>query len=159
MSSAWLLKLDSFKSAGQHNLYPKVLRELGGPIILIISKSWNNREVPEDWKNTNVVQIFKNGKWNEPGNYRLVSQGAHSPWTVPPTGCSGNSSLLGPTPPLAVAPPVLSFTLWPLSRTESCRFPFFPLARSLFGFPFWTCCPGTTTSSVGEPGPAHYSGF
>jgi len=34
---------------------------------------WQNGEVPSDWKRGNVIPIFKNGKKQDPWNYRPVS--------------------------------------------------------------------------------------
>ncbi|CAM5073417.1 unnamed protein product [Natator depressus] len=38
-----------------------------------VENSWRSGEVPDDWKKTNVVPIFKKGKKEDPGNYRPVS--------------------------------------------------------------------------------------
>jgi len=33
---------------------------------------WQSGEVPEDWRKANVTSVFKKGKKEDPGNYRLV---------------------------------------------------------------------------------------
>jgi len=37
------------------------------------TSSWRTGEVPEDWTKANVTPVFKKGKKEDPGNYRLVS--------------------------------------------------------------------------------------
>jgi len=69
--------LDVHKSMGPDGMHPRVLRELADitaellPIIL--ERSGRTGEVPEDWRKANVTPIFKKGKKEDPGNYRLVS--------------------------------------------------------------------------------------
>jgi len=61
---------------GQDGIHPRVLRELTEVIAKVFSNiyqcSWSIREVPEDWF-AHVTPIFKKGRKEDPGNYRLVS--------------------------------------------------------------------------------------
>ncbi|PKU35402.1 rna-directed dna polymerase from mobile element jockey- hypothetical protein [Limosa lapponica baueri] len=52
-----LSKLDTHKSMGPDGMHP----------------SWRTGEVPEDWRKANVIPVFKKGKKEDAGNYRLVS--------------------------------------------------------------------------------------
>ncbi|GAB0205365.1 mitochondrial enolase superfamily member 1 [Grus japonensis] len=36
-------------------------------------RSWKTGEVPEDWRKASVTPVFKNGKKEDPGNYRPLS--------------------------------------------------------------------------------------
>ena len=41
--------------------------------MIIFDRSRRLGEAPEDWRNANVTPLFKKGKKEDPGNYRLVS--------------------------------------------------------------------------------------
>ena len=62
---------------GPDRMHPRVLRELADvisePLSIIFERSWRTGEVLEDWRKASVTPIFKQGKKEEPGNYRLVS--------------------------------------------------------------------------------------
>jgi len=72
-----LSKLDTHKSMGPKGIHQRVLRELADviakPLSITFQRSWRTGEVPEDWRKAIVTPILKNGKKEDPGNYRLVS--------------------------------------------------------------------------------------
>ncbi|KFV62283.1 hypothetical protein N307_08005, partial [Dryobates pubescens] len=72
-----LMKLKVFKSMGPNGIHPQVLRELADEVARLLfitfQKSWQSREVPNDWKRRNITPISKEGKKYDPGNYRSVS--------------------------------------------------------------------------------------
>ncbi|PKU43880.1 rna-directed dna polymerase from mobile element jockey-like [Limosa lapponica baueri] len=76
VSDHWA-KLDIRKSMGPDGMHLRVLRELAdviaGPLSIIFERSWRTGEVPEDWRKANITPVFKKGKMEDPGNYRLVS--------------------------------------------------------------------------------------
>jgi len=62
---------------GLDEIHPRVLRELAEelakPLSIICQQSWLTRKVPNDWRIASVTRIYRNGKKEDPGNYRPVS--------------------------------------------------------------------------------------
>ena len=69
--------LNPNQTMGPDRLHPRVLKETAravAPILQIIfSKSLENGEVPDDWKQVNIAPISKKGERHCPSNYRPVS--------------------------------------------------------------------------------------
>ena len=65
------------KSMGSDGMHPQVLRELAGsivgPLLLIFGRLWSSGEVPEDGRKGSVTSVFKKGKKEDLGKYKLVS--------------------------------------------------------------------------------------
>ncbi|KFQ42780.1 hypothetical protein N333_09135, partial [Nestor notabilis] len=72
-----LKNLNVHKSMGPDEIHPRVLKELvnevARPLSIILERSWQSGEVPDDRKKGNVTPIFKKGKVEDSGNYRPVS--------------------------------------------------------------------------------------
>ena len=72
-----LNKLDTLKFMGHKRLHPQVLRKLhdiiASSLSIISETSWQQGEVPEDWRKANITATFKKGKTKDPGNYTLAS--------------------------------------------------------------------------------------
>ena len=72
-----LRKLDAHKSMGTDGLHHGVLRELADvvvkPLSIILWQPWLTGDVPVDWKQANVMPIFKKGWKDDPGSYRPIS--------------------------------------------------------------------------------------
>jgi hypothetical protein len=72
-----LKNLKPHKAAGPDNIRPLILKELYqeiSPILTFIFQiSLSTGETPDEWKQANVVPIFKKGPRNLAGNYRPVS--------------------------------------------------------------------------------------
>jgi len=77
MVSDLLHHLDTHRSMGLDGIHPRVPKELAEvlakPLSIIYQQSWLTEEVPVDWRLANVMPICKNGRKEDPGNYRPVS--------------------------------------------------------------------------------------
>ncbi len=66
-------RLKPHKAMVPDEVGPRVLKELSStiaPIITVIyCRSYNTGEIPEDWRKTNVVVVYKKGRKCEPSNY------------------------------------------------------------------------------------------
>ena len=71
------MTLNVYKSMGLDNIHPRALKEMSDvvaePFPITFEKSWLSGEVPSDWKKGNIAPIFKKGRKEDLGNYRLVS--------------------------------------------------------------------------------------
>eukprot|EP00061_Rhincodon_typus_P007397 g29059.t1 len=69
------IKVDKFP--GPDQMYPRTLWEAGEEIAGTLAEIFVSliamHEVPEDWRMTNVVPLFKKGGKEKPENYRPVS--------------------------------------------------------------------------------------
>ncbi len=64
-------------AAGPDGIGPRVLQELqeemAPALAAVFTKSMEEGEVPADWRDANVMPIFKKGAKSSPSNYRPVS--------------------------------------------------------------------------------------
>ena len=74
---AWLQRIKPDKSPGPDGIHPMLLKTCAGqlakPLSLIYQASYDEGQLPTDWKLANISPIFKTGPKNDPGNYRPVS--------------------------------------------------------------------------------------
>ena len=72
-----LNKLNVNKSVGPDEIHGKLLYELRyelvKPLTELFNKSLELGQIPQDWRDGNVVPLFKKGKRDQPQNYRPVS--------------------------------------------------------------------------------------
>ena len=65
------------KSPGPDEVYPRTLweawEEIAGPQAAIFESLMVTGGVPEDWREANIVLMFKKGCREKPGKYRPVS--------------------------------------------------------------------------------------
>ena len=70
-------KMDDNKSPGVDGIPPKLLKEIveqiSTPLAKLFNLSFEEGIVPSEWKETNILQLFKKGSRNKPENYRPVS--------------------------------------------------------------------------------------
>jgi len=69
--------LSDRKSPGVDGIHSELLKKGGAELILrlteLIRESWRNEEVPQDWKDAQLVTIFMKGDRRICGNYRGIS--------------------------------------------------------------------------------------
>ena len=72
-----LNRLNPSKANGPDKVPVRILKETTNIIAPILAKiyqqSINTGQIPEDWKNANIVPIFKKEDRSKPSNYRPVS--------------------------------------------------------------------------------------
>ena len=72
-----LSNLKIHKATGPDKIPARLLKELAAELTpvftLFYQTSLDQGKVPDDWKEANVVPIFKKGERNHPGNYRPIS--------------------------------------------------------------------------------------
>ena len=77
MVSKKLVELNTNKSPGSDNIHPKLLyelrNELSKPLTTLFKLSLEKGKVPQQWKDANVIPLFKKGKKDKCENYRPVS--------------------------------------------------------------------------------------
>ena len=72
-----LNKLKTNKAAGPDGIFPRVLKVLSEiifkPLASIFRQSLETGEIPDDWKQGNIIPIYKKGDHTDLGNYRPIS--------------------------------------------------------------------------------------
>jgi hypothetical protein len=72
-----LSKLKPDKAQGPDEIHPRILREcsreIAPALFRIFKKSLDSSEIPQDWRQANVVPLHKGGTKAATGNYRPVS--------------------------------------------------------------------------------------
>ena len=70
-------KVNVNKSQGPDQIHNKMLfelrHELTKPLTELFKKSLASGQIPQDWRDANVIPLFKKGKRDQPQNYRPVS--------------------------------------------------------------------------------------
>ena len=72
-----ILNMNMNKSSGPDGIQARILQELVShialPITVILKQSAKDGKIPKDWKQANVIPIYKKGSKNIAENYRPVS--------------------------------------------------------------------------------------
>ena len=70
-------KMKDNKSSGVDGIPPKLLKEIveqiSTPLAKVFNLSLEEGLVPSEWKEANIMPLFKKGSRNKPENYRAVS--------------------------------------------------------------------------------------
>ena len=69
--------LSNGKSPGADGIPPELITH-GSPKMIqslhcIIKRAWDTRTVPQDWKDAQLITLFKKGDRRQCGNYRGIS--------------------------------------------------------------------------------------
>jgi len=76
---AVLRKLKLGKASGEDGILPEHLKallfneEARLELLSLINSCWRAKDIPSDWRCSQVVAIFKKGDQSDPGNYRPIS--------------------------------------------------------------------------------------
>ena len=77
MIEATIIGLKDNKSPGADGIFSKLLKEIvddiSVPLAITLNLSIQKSIVPKEWKNANIIPIFKKGSRCKPGKYRPVS--------------------------------------------------------------------------------------
>ena len=72
-----LFKLKPFKAPGPDGIHPYTLKECSSsicrPLCMLFNHSLQSGQLPQDWKCTNIIPVFKKGVKSEASNYRPIS--------------------------------------------------------------------------------------
>jgi len=72
-----LSKLDSAKATGPDNIAARVIKqcapEIAEPLANLFTLSFSRSRLPSQWKDANVIPVFKKGERSCPSNYRPIS--------------------------------------------------------------------------------------
>ena len=66
-----------YNAAGPHKIQAVILKQcrnvLCKPLSILFNKSITSSELPQDWKDADILPIFKSGDKQDCGNYRPIS--------------------------------------------------------------------------------------
>ena len=72
-----LSQLNVYKAAGPDKIPAIILKQcrnvLCKPLSILFNKSITSSELPQDWKDADILPIFKSGDKQDCGNYRPIS--------------------------------------------------------------------------------------
>ncbi len=72
-----VFKMKKNSAPGPDGQLPKIIsmfsNQIGIPLSIIFNKSMESGDVPQDFKDSNIIPLFKKGKRTDPSNYRPIS--------------------------------------------------------------------------------------
>ena len=66
-------KLKNNKTGGSDGIVGKLLKYGGSEMVHLLSAIWQEEIVPRQWRDDHIVNIFKEGDREDPGNYRGIN--------------------------------------------------------------------------------------